>query len=204
MSAPKLAAIRRTPVQERSNDTVNHILAAASSLLVATPLEQITTSLIAREAGVSIGGLYRFFPDKQSIIDAIAVRHVEELQESLTNSLLAADVSDARGFLNLVIDAYVAFLDARPDFRTIALGRHVSELTKQTQAAPDAGPAALVKLFVLAQTGKEDSPELDLKMRIAIETGERLIAYAYEQPDRIQRDRVIAQMKTLLAGYLLT
>ena len=202
MPAPKLSAVRRNPVQERSNDTVHQILAAASKLLGQMPLEQITTSRIAQEADVSVGALYRFFPDKQTIIDAIAVRHVEELQAALTDKLMEAEVSDARGFLNLVVDGYVAFLDARPDFRTIALGRHVSALTRERQSAPDAGPAALVKLFLLAHAGTEDSPELDLKMRIAIETGEHLIAFAYAQKDRSERDRVIAEMKGLLAVYL--
>src|SRR5712671_2530328 len=101
MPLPKLTAVRRNPVQERSNDTVHQILEAASALLGRMPLEQITTSRIAQEADVSVGALYRFFPDKQTIIDAIAVRHVEELRATLTERLLDAEVSDARGFLNL-------------------------------------------------------------------------------------------------------
>src|SRR5208283_4009784 len=67
------AAVRRTPLQERSADTVEQILAAASGLLGRMPAGELTTSLIASEAGISVGGLYRFFPDKQSIIDALAV-----------------------------------------------------------------------------------------------------------------------------------
>ena len=74
------ATVRRTPVQERSNETVHQILKAASELLATEPLEQLTTSRVAQAAGVSVGGLYRFFPDKQSIIDAIAVKHVEDLR----------------------------------------------------------------------------------------------------------------------------
>lgn len=197
-----LPAARRTPVQERSNDTVQQILKAASTLLGRLPLEQITTSTIAREAGVSIGALYRFFPDKQAIVDAIAVRHVEDLQQLLMQRMVEVEVESAPAFLNLVIDAYVAFLDERPDFRTIALGRHVSALTRQAQAAPDSGPAALVRLFLETQSAGHDPAALDLKMRMSIETGEHLIAYAFQQCSRNERDRVIAEMKTILARYL--
>ena len=38
-------------------------------------------------------------------------------------------------------------------------------------------------------------------LRIVSETGERLIAFAYEQPTREERDRIIVEMKKMLAGY---
>ncbi|HXE11997.1 MAG TPA: TetR/AcrR family transcriptional regulator, partial [Bryobacteraceae bacterium] len=76
--ADGLTSARRTPMQGRSQETVQRILNATSRLLERIPLEEITTSRIAQESGVSVGGLYRFFPDKQAIIDAIAVQHVKE------------------------------------------------------------------------------------------------------------------------------
>ena len=196
--------MRTAPVQERSNDTVQQIFAATSALLGKMPLDQITTSRIASEAGVSIGGLYRFFPDKQSIIDAIAVRSVEEFRSAVERRLEEKGSVDPREFLDLVIDAYVAFLDARPDFRTIALGRYVSPGTRERQVAADVGPAALVKSFVASLGIQESSDlsELNLKIRIATETGDRLIAFAYSQATADERARVIAEMKHLLAGYL--
>ena len=66
----------RKPVQERGHNTVATIIGAARALLRRMPLDDITTARIARKARISIGGLYRFFPDKQSILDAIAVHHV--------------------------------------------------------------------------------------------------------------------------------
>jgi AcrR family transcriptional regulator len=193
--------VRRTPVQERSTDTVQQILKAASALLATEPLDQITTSRVAQAAGVSIGGLYRFFPDKQSIIDAIAVKHVEDLRAALEQQLGSGLPEDGPAFLGMVVDAYIAFLDDRPDFRAIALGRHVSASTRRHHASPDVGPAALVKRFVLESVGM-DIGDLDLRIRIAIEAGERLIAYAYEQASEGERRAVIVEMKALLAKYI--
>ena len=192
---------RRTPVQERSNETVQQILRAASDLLAKESLEQLTTSRVAHAAGVSVGGLYRFFPDKQSIVDAVAVRHVEDLRKAIEQQLASGAPEDGASFLRMVVDAYVEFLDDRPDFRKIALGRHVSASTRQRQGSTDVGPAALVKLFVLDQTGFEVG-DLDLKLRIAIEAGERLIAYAFEQPSRQDRDAVIRELKAMLSKYI--
>ena len=194
------ATVRRTPVQERSNETVQQILKAASELLATEALEHITTSRVAQAANVSVGGLYRFFPDKQSIVDAIAVKHVNDLRETLEQRIGTTLPEDGPGLLGMVVDAYVDFLDQRPDFRSIALGRHVSAPTRQRHTGPEVGPAALVKTFILDQLGM-DIGDLDLKIRIASEAGERLIAYAYEQPSDM-KNAIIAEMKSMLAKYI--
>ena len=201
-SVSQAPGVRRKPVQGRSAGTVQQIFAATSALLGRMPLEDITTSLVAKEAGISVGGLYRFFPDKQSIIDAIAVRHMEDFKATLLRRVAKLALADGRTFLSRVIDAYVAFLDERPDFRTIALGRHVSAQARKSQAEPDSGPAALVRWFLMKRLGVKKSGDLDLKLRVLIETGERLIAYAYTQESASERLRVIAEMKLMLANYL--
>ena len=201
---------RRSPVQSRSHKTVQRVLDAASSLLEQMPLDDLTTTRIAAEAGLSIGALYRFFPDKQTIIDAIAVRHVDQFRSSLVGTVLKTvtiqltklkKLSPA-AMLGAIIDAYVLYLDEHPDFRAISFGRHISAATRERQVSPDAGVTALLKRFMMEQLDAADTAELDLKLRIVSETGERLIAYAYEQPTREDCDRIIAQMKKMLAGYL--
>lgn len=197
-------AARRRPLQERSQETVQRIFRATSRLLVAFPLEQITTSRIAKDAGISIGALYRFFPEKQSILDAIAVHHIEDFRASMESRLPALGIMNGPEFLGAVIDAYVEFLDARPDFRTIAFGQHISEATRRRHTQPDAGGPGFVKRFMVEMLGMGDASELDLRLRVAIEAGERLIIFAYEQHDAAGRALVIAELKRLLSGYLFS
>jgi len=201
---------RRSPVQLRSQQTVQRVLDAASAVLQRISLEEITTTRIAEEAGLSIGALYRFFPDKQSIIDAIAVRHVEnfkaDVEPKLMKLILRGAISpgkfDPAVVLDAVVDAYVVYLDAHPDFRAISFGRHISAATKEREASPQVGLPGLLKKFIVRRLGMTDSAELDLRLRVVSESGERLIAYAYEQQTREDRDRIIAEMKRMLARYL--
>lgn len=204
------ASPRRLPVQGRSLRTVQRVLDAASSLLEQMPLEDVTTTRVAAEAGLSIGALYRFFPDKQSIIDAIAVRHVEQFRTSLEDTVLKTlehrfsnlETFDPAKILNSVVDAYIVYLDAHPDFRTISFGRYISAATKERQASPHVGLPALLKNFMLERLRIPNTPRLDLRLRVVSEAGERLISYAYEQPTREDRDCVISEMKRMLANYL--
>jgi AcrR family transcriptional regulator len=191
MAAVKM---KRIPVQGRSSDTVQNILDATSRLLVKVPLEQITTSRVAEEAGVSIGGLYRFFPDKQALIDAIALSRVEEFQEEIQQQLAQMERIDGPTLLNTLVDMYVDFLDRHADFRTVALGNHFSALTKERKVEDQAGPAAMVKSFLLDGA--------DIKIGVAIEAGERLIDYAFSQQTLEKRAQVVSEMKQMLAMYL--
>jgi arginase family enzyme len=104
--------------------------------------------------------------------------------------------------LNDVVDEYVLYLDAHPDFRAISFGRHISSATKEREASPDVGLPALLKNFMLQRLGIPNTPELDLRLRVVSEAGERLIAFAYEQATDEERERVVREMKKMLASYL--
>jgi len=122
--------------------------------------------------------------------------------KSLAGKLAKLEKPTPAAILDSIIDAYVVYLDAHPDFRTISFGRHISAATKERQASPNVGLPALLKNFMLERLGIPNTPDLDLMLRVVSEAGERLISYAYEQPTREDRDRVITEMKRMLAGYL--
>lgn len=200
----QLPSFRRAPVQERSSETVTAILDAAAALLERFPVEQITTSRIAGEAGVSVGALYRFFADKQEIFDAIAVRELDSFRQEMGSILSPLKLIAGRKLpIAAVIDAYVAFLDRHPAFRTLALGRHISQATRAGQTNPDLGPASLLKEHLVRHLRFRPGASLDMKLRIASEVGDHLIEYAFAQPDQASRTRVVTELKELLGAYLL-
>ena len=200
----RMVQARRNPAQERSQETVQRIFAAAGRLLAkGVPLDDVTTGMIAHEAGVSVGSLYRFFPDKQAIVDAIAVRHLALFKEQLIRDMMMSPPTDAPSVLNAVIDAFVAYLDQHADFRTIAYGgRYISRGARDAQSASDVDGAQLVKIFMVDFLGMAPSPDLDLKLRLVAEVGDRLLGLAYAPGEEAERERIIEQMKRLLAGYL--
>jgi len=81
---------RRRPVQGRSQATVDALLAAAAQILARHGPEAATTNAIAERAGVSIGSLYQYFPDKDALIDVLATRHIAEMETVLFAALAEA------------------------------------------------------------------------------------------------------------------
>lgn len=72
---------RKTPVHSRSRATVEAILEAAAHLLEHDGYGRLTTNHIADKAGVSIGSLYQYFPNKDAICHALAERHFQLLRD---------------------------------------------------------------------------------------------------------------------------
>jgi AcrR family transcriptional regulator len=200
----------RRPVQDRSVRTVAHILDAARSLLTRIPFAEVTTKRIAAEPSVSVGALYRFFPDKDSIIDAIVHRHILKLRTQFDREfgqpewqgLRHRADADFAVVLNRLIDVYVVYLDGHPDFRTISFGRDFRELRSTPGTGARSGLTAMLSDLAFLQLGLKVTPEIERKLRVACEAGERLMGYAYEQPTRERRDQIIAEGKKMLVRYL--
>ena len=100
---------RKTPRQARSIATCDAILEACARLLKAGDYAAVTTNHIAERAGVSVGTLYEFFPNKEAIVATLAERHLSRLIAEVTEGLEAAfdlDEWEAAQFLiRRVVDA---------------------------------------------------------------------------------------------------
>ncbi|BBK43427.1 TetR family transcriptional regulator [Allostella vacuolata] len=77
--ATRTASPRKRPLQGRSKHTVAMILEATARVLTSHGYDRTTTNLVAETAGVSIGSLYEYFPNKEGLVAALASAHVAEL-----------------------------------------------------------------------------------------------------------------------------
>lgn len=69
---------RKLPRQARSQATVEAILDATARILVERGYAQASTNAVAQRAGVSVGSLYQYFPNKDALVRALHDRHVEQ------------------------------------------------------------------------------------------------------------------------------
>ena len=83
----KTALLRKKPKQKRSKLMVDNILEASSRVLKQHPYQKFTTNRVAEAAGISIGSLYQYFPNKQSILLELEIRAVNEMIENVEKLL---------------------------------------------------------------------------------------------------------------------
>lgn len=106
----------KKPAQERSQFTVEAILEAAIQVFEEQGYAAGTTTRIAERAGVSIGSLYQYFPNKDAILVAIAERHLEECQAAAAQVFAQAQTQPQtlESLLRLMVEGAVALHAQNP------------------------------------------------------------------------------------------
>jgi AcrR family transcriptional regulator len=98
---------RRRPHQRRAHQTVEAILDAVVRILKRDGFAAITTNHIAEVAGVSIGSLYQYFPDKSAIFVALHGRHIDEIDRAIQNTLVKHASSSLENLIGGIVDAMI-------------------------------------------------------------------------------------------------
>lgn len=99
---------RKTPVQARSTATVDAILDATIQVLVALGKDRLTTTAVAHRAGVSVGTLYQYFPNKRALLQASLRRHMDEISQSILHACEQHRSASLIDMSTALIHAYLA------------------------------------------------------------------------------------------------
>jgi AcrR family transcriptional regulator len=181
---------RRSPVQRRSALRVERMLDAAAALLDEGGSDSLTTSAIAARAGVSVGSLYQFFPDKHAVVEALARRAFERFSERL----VTLERRDWRAAVEDVIDLYVDFSRTEPGFLVLSFGGPVSIHVLDPQDDNNAVVARAIGSLV-------DLGLSDDVLRLAVEIGDAILALAFRRsPDG--DPALVAEAKTAVTAYV--
>jgi len=193
---------RRRPSQERSRDRVERILDATAALLGNTPVDKITTAAIAETAGIPIGSVYQYFPNKLSVLAELARRVMAEVDLE-TASLIAEDfgVLPWDQAIDRAIDATMEGYSKQPGYVQLLLSirptpefRAITDESNKRMAAMLAFHPALQAVIPVDR--------IQLVMRAAIQAANSLQDWALSEQDPDLANRIISEMKTLLKGYL--
>jgi AcrR family transcriptional regulator len=121
-AAEAVVEMRRVPVQDRGRRTVARILDAAAERFVAVGYDATTTTQIAKRAGVSVGSLYQFFPDKEVLLDALAERHIGGIDQILAVSTGLGEEASLADIVDLIVEGIVAYTRREPFFGVLLAG----------------------------------------------------------------------------------
>jgi AcrR family transcriptional regulator len=195
-------APRSVPRQARSRDKLSRILAAAAELLNDVPYDEVGTRLIAERAGISVGSLYRFFPDKDSIARALLLGWLDDLVE-IFGQAAACEIPDRPGaFIGQIFDSCADFFRREPGFRNVFYHAQRSPDLEEAQHRNDHDLATRLDDLLRTRYGLSD-PGLQTRCLIAIRVADYLLGLAFrDQPDG---DAIVLnEAKRLLSRYLIS
>ena len=112
--------MQRKPQQHRSQKRVNQILDVAEQLLIEGGHKAATTRAIAARAQIPIGSLYQFFPDKEAILKALAIRYNQQMYEMFKALHTQAAVTMPLSmYVDRAIDTFDQFFVEHPGYQAI-------------------------------------------------------------------------------------
>ncbi|MDP9464270.1 MAG: TetR/AcrR family transcriptional regulator [Actinomycetota bacterium] len=157
--------------------------------------------MIASAAGVSIGWLYDFFPNRESIFDAIVARSLDKVTPLAEAVHDARPADDWREVLGAVVEALFDFYQTEPGFRVLWFSRFQSaamlEVNRQHDLAGATGAYQRLSRHGLDLVGV--SPERALRLVIGIiDTG---LDLAFRIDPAGDRD-VVTETVTAIVAYL--
>lgn len=131
MASNTPSAPRKHPRQSRARATVDAMLDAAAHILVGAGYEGFNTNKVAHQAGVSIGSLYQYFPNKAALLAALRHRHAEQMQEMLMTSLTGAMTAPLDQAVRSLVAGVMAAHRIHPALHQV-LEQHVPRQTQHS------------------------------------------------------------------------
>ncbi len=196
------ATLWRVPQQARSRQRFNQILDAAAELFVEIGYDSVTTDEIAVRANTSVGGLYRFFPDKLTIFHALLDRYLDRLKQlSVELHTEAAMQLPLDIYVSQLVDGFDLFVSANPAFRQMFVQSRLIPTTVAMYAAFNRELAQKVNLYLAVRNPALEQSHRELIATISVEVACALDILALSG-DRDFQHRVLAETKQLTIAYL--
>jgi AcrR family transcriptional regulator len=98
---------RKSPVQARSTASVDAILEATVQVLLDVGKERLTTTRVASRAGVSVGTLYQYFPNKSSLLQAALRRHMDGVAAAVEQACREQKGNSLESMATALVDAFL-------------------------------------------------------------------------------------------------
>ncbi|MHC4094118.1 MAG: TetR/AcrR family transcriptional regulator [Planctomycetota bacterium] len=196
---------RKQPSQGRSRFTVRQIVEAAARVFEERGYAGATTNRIAGRAGVSIGSLYQYFPNKESILAVLLEQHTQEVANAVEaiRRHVAEEPHDLIGVLEHFVEDMVELHSKNPRLQHVLLDEaprppHLkAKLQELEQAAVE---STEILLRANPQVRIEDHRTAAY---LAVQSIETLVhRFVVEPPDDVSRKRFAAELVEMLVRYL--
>jgi AcrR family transcriptional regulator len=199
-SAPGSLKPRKQPVQARSETTVLAIFEASIQVLLSAGYRKLTTTSVAERAGVSVGTLYQYFPNRQSLIRAVLERYLAEMSASIEadcRQLLGHSLDETAAGL---IDAFIA-----AKWRRLDVSRAMHEPLVEVGGAELVRASAVKGAAIVAdllrscpEIGRDDVEPLAVFLVMACTSMLQAAFMNYV----VDKEMIRAHMNAMVRGYL--
>ncbi|WP_434702594.1 TetR/AcrR family transcriptional regulator [Pseudomonas sp. Z1-12] len=191
---------RKIPAQARSRATVEAIIQAATYILTKVGWEGLTTNAIAERAGVNIGSLYQFFPNKEAVIAELQRRHAAATRTDLLDVInLLPQQPSLRDALTLIVEMIVTEHRIAPAVHK-AIHEELPHTVRHMAEDQEGLQRQFSQVLKPFMTNVPD-PELSIYL-MGIAAHAIIHTVTADKPDLLGNPTFVKEVVTLLENYL--
>lgn len=197
---PTSVPLRKQPVQQRSAKRVEQMLEACATLIDELGYDGVTTTLIAERAGVAVGSLYQFFPDKRAVVQALTKRNLDYFTAEIDRRLDWESLEHWWHGVDTIIDIYVEMYRTIPGFSRVRFG-DVIDLRFIEDGRDNNTVIADQLAHLVAQHMNAPVENLFRTITIANDIGDGILALAFRRK-LFDEQEMIDEAKRVVRNYL--
>jgi len=197
--------LRNEPVQARSTARLTTLLDAAAAAIDELGYERLTTAMVAERAGASIGTVYRYFPDRIAVLQALAARNLERVLDRITSACADRTHKTWRDAVTASFDSYVAAFQVETGFASLRGGDVIDLRPATSRATANSYISGAMMSALAARFDTDSSAPTQFAFENAVEVMDALIARAFARAkngDAAFLDRGRALVLAILAERL--
>jgi AcrR family transcriptional regulator len=194
---------RKSPRQERSKVTVDTIILAMTRVLIKDGWDAASTNRVAKEAGVSVGSLYQYFPSKEALVLAVMERHALSMTEKLQTRMMQLASAPLQEATAELVHLFIESHQTNPKLHRVLLEQvpKVGALQKLEELN------RLYERLLIAymEIHREDLEVKDLSVAayVIVQAVEALCHHAVlERQDLLDNGKLEEQIVRLVLGYV--
>ncbi|WP_020074852.1 TetR/AcrR family transcriptional regulator [Cryocola sp. 340MFSha3.1] len=193
--------VRTEPIQERSAARIDALLDAAAEVVDEIGFDRLTTAMVAERAGASIGTVYRYFPDRIVLLQALRDRALLRYRRSVVEAIDAQSPEHWWNAVECAIDAFVDMFRTESGFRIIRFSGAERAGAGEEDLAQDTGFAHQFAQILADEYGLPAGEDLAFRLQVVVEIMDSLITRAFVE-DPNGDERYIAEARTVAREYL--
>lgn len=180
---------------------VQRMLDCCADLLDEVGYDNLSTTRIAERAGVAIGSVYQFFPDKKAITQALGLRFLDQFSSRVTERLADASFTHWTVAVDTIIDEYIDMHRNVSGFRSLHFGDIVDPRLLNGGSDNNRVISVRLRRIIVSVTGIPDDDELDRAIHVAVEATDAVLKLAFrDNPDG--DPALVYEAKRLVSSYL--
>ena len=193
--------IRTEPMQERSAARIGALLDAAAAVVDEQGFDRLTTATVAERAGASIGTVYRYFPDRIVLLQALRDRAIARYREAVIDSIRDDRPPTWVDAVERAVDCFVVLFRTEPGFQIVRFMEAERSSVDRDDVLRLGSLSSLFAEMIETEYGASVDDAFMFRLGIGIEVGDALISRAFLL-DPAGDERIIVEAQHVVREYL--